>query len=79
VSFLEPLCIFGCEDCGDFIVAIPEFLSLFVVDDDIYAMSRCPYCDRVTKNNCDMDVAEVLIERGVTLFNWNDGEKIAEE
>lgn len=79
MSFLEPLCIFGCEDCGDFVVAIPEFLSLFVVDDDIYAMSRCPYCDRVTKNNCEMDVAEVLMERGVTLFNWNDGEKIAEE
>lgn len=78
MASLDPLCIFNCTDCGDFIVAVPDLISLFVVDDDIYAMSRCPYCDRVAKNDCDMDVAEVLIERNVNLFNWNDGEKIGD-
>jgi hypothetical protein len=79
VDSFDPLCVFGCDDCGDFLVAMPEFLSLFVVDDDIYAFTRCPYCDRVTKNDCDLDVATALIDRGVKLFNWNDGESVGDE
>jgi hypothetical protein len=72
----EPVCVLGCEDCGDFLVAMPNLLSLFVIDDDLYAITRCPYCDRVIKNNCEIEVAELLIEQGVKLFNWNDGDTI---
>lgn len=73
---VEPICIFSCEDCGDFLVAMPKHISMFTIDDDIYAFSRCPYCQRVMKNNCDIDIAEHLIERGVKLFDWNDGDVI---
>jgi hypothetical protein len=55
---------------------MPNLLSLFVIDDDLYASTRCPYCDRVIKNNCEIEVAELLIEQGVKLFNWNDGDTI---
>lgn len=64
----------GCEDCGDFIVAFQEHISLFSVDEDIYAMTRCPYCDRVVKNICSVDMADKLISADVKFFSWNDGE-----
>lgn len=64
----------GCEDCGDFIVAFPDHMSLFSVDEDIYAISRCPYCERVVKNTCDLEMTGKLIDIGVTFFSWNDGE-----
>ena len=70
----EPVCVCSCEDCGDFIVGLPEFISIFTVDDDIYVITRCPYCDRITKNECSFDMAEHLLESGAIIFNWNDGE-----
>lgn len=57
-------------------IAASHHISLFTVDNDIYAFSRCPYCERITKNNCDLEIAEHLIEKNVKLFNWNDGDVI---
>lgn len=74
MEFFEPICIFGCEDCGDFLVALPEHISIFSIDEEIYAITRCPYCDRVTKNSCDIAMAETLMSFGVKFFDWNEGE-----
>lgn len=71
---LEPICVCECEDCGDFLVGYAEFISAFLVDDDIYILTVCPYCDRITKNTCDLEMAEYLFDLGVKVFNWNDGE-----
>jgi hypothetical protein len=71
----EPLCVFECDDCGKFLVVLSEQLSLFLVDEEIYGLSRCPYCDRVMKNKCTLDVAQSLLELEVKIFSWNDGEE----
>jgi len=63
----------GCEDCGDFIVAFVDHISLFSIDNDVYAISRCPYCDRIVKNSCDVEMKNQLSNAGVIFFNWNDG------
>jgi hypothetical protein len=76
MDVFDPICVLVCEDCGDFLVGLAEHISMFTVDEDIYVFSRCPHCQRVVKNICDIDVAEHLIEKNVKLFNWNDGDVV---
>jgi len=68
----KPLCIMTCQECGDFVVTSAKSISLFAVDEDLYALSQCPTCDEAVTNDCGLKMFESLISYDVSFFNWSD-------
>lgn len=78
---MKPICTMECEDCGKFLVADPNFISVFVetvlkngeVQDEAYAVTRCAHCDRVVFQDVPIELIDELINKEVKVFNWNTG------
>ena len=73
---MKPIATMECEDCGRFIVAEENCLSVFIIDRDIYAITRCVYCDRVLTQSVPLNLVPNLAGRGVKVFYWNDGSEV---
>jgi hypothetical protein len=57
------------------VVATSSALSLFSVDDDTYAITKCAYCNQIVKNLCTLRMAANLVQSNVAFFYWNQGEE----
>jgi hypothetical protein len=75
----KPICTLECEDCGKFVVASHLGISVFVLDEDIYAMTMCVFCRRPIKNNLTRKVMEHLSRNDVKVFNWRYGKEYEDD
>jgi hypothetical protein len=75
----KPTCTIECEDCGKFAVMNNGSLSIFLVDKDFFAMTRCIYCDRAITDSLSKEVAIRLFWEGIKIFNFNTGEQILDQ
>lgn len=76
---MTPICTILCEDCGRFAVMHENALSIFLLDKDFFAMSRCLFCDRAVTDSVSKDVAIKLFFDNVKIFNFHTGERILNE
>jgi len=62
-----------CEDCGRFLVVEQEFISIFEIDDEFTAITRCAYCDRPVFQEVNSKTIDKFLERKVKVFSWATG------
>jgi hypothetical protein len=75
----KPICTIECEDCGKFPVMNNDSLSIFLIDKDFFAMTRCVFCDRAIKDYLDKETAIKLFWENIKIFNFNTGEQILDQ
>lgn len=75
----KPLCTVNCEDCGTFALMNKSSLSVFVIDGDFFAMTRCVFCDRIINNSLTKKVALALFWEDIKIFDFNTGEQICDQ
>ena len=75
----KPLCTIECEDCGKFAIMNNNSLSIFTIDGDFFAMTRCVFCDRVITNSVKKETALVLFWNNIKVFDFNTGEQIFDQ
>lgn len=75
----KPACTIECEDCGRFAVMNKMSLSIFVIDAEFFAMTRCVFCERAVTNSLNKQTAIELFWRGIKIFNFNTGEQILDQ
>lgn len=67
-----------CSDCGKFGVMHESGITIFVVNSDFFAISRCMFCDRVVEDSIDKNTSIQLFWMGVKVLNFNTGEEITD-
>lgn len=75
----KPLCTIQCEDCGRFAVMNNQSLTIFAIDEDFSAVTRCVFCDRIITNSLKKDIALSLFWDGIKVFDFNTGEQILDQ
>lgn len=72
----KPTCTIECEDCGRFAIMNNDSLSIFIIDKEFFAMTRCIFCDRAISDSLSKKVMIKLFWEGIKVFNFNTGEQI---
>lgn len=79
---MQPLATMECEDCGTFVIAKPEGMTVFFDGRKFYAMSICGSCERPISDEIEdkkIEVLSFLLNSGVRIFSWVDGREIKTE
>lgn len=74
---MNPICTIECENCGKFAIMHENGLSIFLLDKEFFAMSRCPFCDRPVRDSVSKQVAMTLFYEGVNIFDFATGDLVA--
>lgn len=74
---MTPICTIICENCGKFAIMHENGLSIFILNKEFFAMSRCPFCDRPVQDSIEKNVVMELFYQGVNIFNFKNGELVA--
>jgi hypothetical protein len=75
----KPVCTIECEDCGRFAIMNNDSLSIFVIDKDFFAITRCIFCDRTIRDYISKEVAIKLFWENIKIFYFNTGEQILDQ
>jgi hypothetical protein len=75
----HPICTMMCEDCGKFAIMHENGLTIFLINKEFFAMSRCLFCNRTVKDSISKEVCISLFWENVRIFNFNTGEQILNE
>lgn len=75
----RPLYTVECEDCGKFAVMNTASLTVYIIDKEFSAITRCLFCDRLVTNIVSKEVAVHLFWDNVKIFNFNTGEQILDQ
>lgn len=79
---MSPFCKIRCEDCGPYLVADPDFITIFFLFEVLgrgpsYMLAgMCPYCNRGIVENISEEDARRLQHKGVCIFNWLETERV---
>ena len=68
-----------CEDCGKFGVMHENGITIFSVNNEFFAMSRCIFCDRPAQDTADIEEVKYLLDLGVKVLDFNTGEQITDK
>ena len=68
----------SCKDCGKFGVMHEKNITIFVVNSDFFAISRCAFCDRVVNDSLAKEDCFQLFWKNVKVFNFNTGKEIVD-
>ena len=77
---MDVLAKITCEDCGSFIVSATNRISVFMVGVKgrgvtLSLATTCQFCDEPIVEDISLEMAKRLIEKGVPIFSWHDGQK----
>ncbi len=56
-----------------------DSLSIFVIDKDFFAITRCIFCDRTIRDYISKEVAIKLFWENIKIFYFNTGEQILDQ
>lgn len=68
-----------CEDCGKFAIMHENGLTIFLINKEFFAMSKCLFCNRPVRDSISKEVCISLFWENVKVFNFNTGEQILDE
>lgn len=75
----KPICTIVCEDCGKFAVMHENAITIFLVNNEFFAVSRCSFCDQIITDAVNKETTIYLFWENVRIFNFNSGEQIVDQ
>jgi len=75
-EILSLVCIVDCPDCDTTVIMDSEFVSVFVLFDQLVAIAMCGYCERPVSCEIKRELAEEFADFGVKIFSWETGAEV---
>jgi hypothetical protein len=70
---LPLVCVVNCPDCDTTVISESDFVSVFVLFEQLIAIAMCGYCERPVSCEISKELAEEFAELGVKIFSWESG------